>query len=285
MRVIAVLTTFLLLFTFVLKLKGQCIANAGDDFTFCDYDMDSTNLGGNPSVMGGNPPYTYKWTTSWSFWTLYYTASDFLDDTTTANPKIVDFPRDTFLLFHLFVTDSSGNICSDSVVVRVSSYSWTLEDKRRYINQGDSVMIYPGIFGGIPPLAYQWSPSTGLSQPNEANTWAKPDTSTIYALLVTDSIGCIGGDGFVVYVTPVGVIERITLPDISVYPNPAKDYLNIESVDDDGHFSIFDLFGREIFEAKIQRGKNILNLGGLPDGVYTFGTTGSLKIDKLVIMQ
>ena len=56
--------------------------------------------------------------------------------------------------------------------------------------------------GGIPPYTYSWSPSTGLSNPNDSITNACPTATTTYALTVTDSNGCTDADTVVITVNP-----------------------------------------------------------------------------------
>jgi len=45
--------------------------------------------------------------------------------------------------------------------------------------------------GGI---SYQWSPTTGLSNPNVSNPFANPASNTTYCVTVTDASGCTGVD-------------------------------------------------------------------------------------------
>jgi hypothetical protein len=50
--------------------------------------------------------------------------------------------------------------------------------------------LTPNVTGAPGPFAYQWIPSTGLNNANIANPCARPDTTTIYALVVEAGNGC-----------------------------------------------------------------------------------------------
>ena len=155
-------------------------ANAGPDMSFCEGD------GGvqlNGSASGGTPPYYYTWTCN--------TPPCGLSCVNCPNP--IANPTDT-TVYYLVVTDNNG--CSsppDSMVVNVLP--------KPIVNAGPDtticgtpapcVVLLPSISNGVGPYSYQWSPSAGLNNPNILNPCARPDTTTIYALVVTDqSTGC-----------------------------------------------------------------------------------------------
>lgn len=199
-----------------------CMADAGRDTALCvsTLETDTFYLGGQPVVTEGQPPFLFKWSTFYQEDEFVFYASDFLSDTTVANPAIVN-PFDHPLTFFLEVTDSEGTTCSDSVSVDFSQYTWTLDVKERAIMQGDSVQLYISIYGGIAPLSYHWSPETGLTDPTDPFTWASPDTTTLYELTVTDAAGCVGSDNFSVIVMPTSVDETVGgIMKITLDPNP-----------------------------------------------------------------
>lgn len=217
--------TFILLMTLTLQSQAQCIANAGVDKVVCSgmYGIDTITIGGSPAVSNGVPPYTYQWETSYTLGSFTLTASDFLDDTTLAQPSVISGGI-AELQFHLTVKDSLGNTCTDSMRVQFSQFGFTLENKRRRINQGDSVRLYPGFGGGLPPLTYKWTPDYNLSNAQSANPWASPDTTTFYTATATDSAGCkvTDPDVFQVYVNSVGLKEIEQQVKAEIFPNPMK---------------------------------------------------------------
>ena len=65
------------------------------------------------------------------------------------------------------------------------------------VNAGNVLAACPGegvqlnVTGGV---TYAWSPAEGLSNPNIANPFANPSSSTTYQVTVTDANGCTGTD-------------------------------------------------------------------------------------------
>jgi hypothetical protein len=85
-----------------------------------------------------------------------FTASDFLDDTTSANPTVISSGEN--LIFKLTVIDSKSNICTDSVNVRFSIFGTHLGTCNYVIQHGDSVFLsnFHNVLGGISPVNYLW---------------------------------------------------------------------------------------------------------------------------------
>ncbi len=97
----------------------------------------------------------------------------------------------------------------------------------------DSVQLggNPSVIVGAAPLAYSWTPSTGLDNPSAANPKASPSVNTTYILKVTDVHGCIARDTVAVNVSALAngwAVQHITdIDDIVMgmdhgqQPNPA----------------------------------------------------------------
>lgn len=90
----------------------------------------------------------------------------------------------------------SGMGNTDTVVVNSTNL---VVDAGPYVSicQGSSTMLNAS--GGF---AYSWSPTTGLSDPNIANPLASPSSTTVYTVMVTGALGCIGFDTITVGVNP-----------------------------------------------------------------------------------
>ncbi len=279
--------TFLLimfaLLTFSIKTSyAQCVANAGADSTLCTGDSLNFILGGTPTATNGTPPYQYAWSTIYETSSHTYTASYFLNDTTLANPKLLNTAiYSDSLIFQLTVTDSLGQTCIDSITINLSQYIWLLNDKIEYINRGDSVQLYLSIFGGIEPISYFWSPVESLSDPTNPFTYASPDTSTIYNLLVTDDGGCTGTDIFYVYTNPTGIFSNevnsipITisphpLTDVSILEIPLKGFSNLT-------FQIFDSSGKKVKQMEIDNKRTLISKSGLQKGIYFYNLFDGLN--------
>lgn len=254
---------------------SQCIADAGENAALCSHwGLDTFYLGGAPTAFGGIPPYTYKWTCMNSNIWFTYTASDYLDDTTSANPRVVN-SADNALTFHLEVLDSFGASCTDSIIVQFSNYIITLDVKHAHYQQGDSAQLYTSVHGGIPPLTYLWTPPTALTDPTDVYTWTTSDTSIVYDLLVTDSAGCQIGDEFYISVVPTSVNE-ISKPLYTslVIPNPLTDVavltvVPFESIDNYQGY-IYNLTGRLIKKVSIPQEGVEINRSEYEAGIYFY---------------
>ncbi|MBL7766131.1 MAG: hypothetical protein JNJ58_08570 [Chitinophagaceae bacterium] len=78
--------------------------------------------------------------------------------------------------------------------------------------QGTQIQLYRSTQGGMPPIQYQWSPTTGLSNPNSMITTASVNSNITYRLNMTDANGNIASDTINVIANSV-VIPHITASD------------------------------------------------------------------------
>jgi gliding motility-associated-like protein len=180
-------------------------ANAGLDVSFCE-GSGGVQLNGSASG-GGGAPYYYTWTCA--------TPPCGLSCTNCANPFAN--PTDS-MYFYLVVTDQNG--CTsppDSVLVSVIP--------RPRVDAGPDVSIcgvpapctvlQPTILAGFGPFQYNWIPGRGLNDSTIANPCARPDTTTIYALVVTDlATGCTSE------FTTTDTVSTVT---VNVSPQPIAD--------------------------------------------------------------
>ena len=92
--------------------------------------------------------------------------------------------------------------------------------------------------------------------------------------------GCYAG-GLSIYSKnlPVGIAENIhSEKDITVYPNPAKDYIVFELNKNNSHngkFQLSDISGKVIMEGPFQNYINTISLQGLNNGIYILQITES----------
>ena len=98
------------------------------------------------------------------------------------------FPTET-TTYTVTVTDENGCTDTDEVVVFVNDPS--------SVDLGTDITLCGS---GVVPLdagvgvAYQWSPTTGLSDPNIRNPIATVSNTTTYTVQVTNANGCVGTD-------------------------------------------------------------------------------------------
>ncbi len=157
--------------------------NAGPDQTICNGD--SVQIG-TPGAAGNS----YNWSPSTG-----------LSSSTVAQPMASPAVTTTYTLT---VTNTTTG-CNDTshVTVTVGSSTVVNAGPDQSSCDGDSVLI------GTPAIAgntYSWSPVTGLSSPNSAQTNAAPVVTTTYTLTVTNTAaGCSSTDVVIVYAgtTPV----------------------------------------------------------------------------------
>jgi gliding motility-associated-like protein len=181
------------------------IADAGADVSFCE-GTGGAQLNGSASGGGGSP-YYFTWTCNLPPCGL----------SCVNCPDPIANPTDT-TVYYLVVTDQNG--CSspmDSVVVNVLP--------KPIVNAGPDtaicgvpapcVVLTPSISNGFGPYTYQWLPSLGLNDATILNPCARPDTTTIYALVVTDlSTGCTSD-----YTTT----DTLSTVEVTVSPVPIAD--------------------------------------------------------------
>jgi hypothetical protein len=86
----------------------------------------------------------------------------------------------------------------------------------------------------------------------------------------------------------LGINGLLNNASVNVYPNPAKDVLNIEAYFSDQTLSaaMYDMQGRQITETAINNGVNTIPLGQMNAGVYILKVTdsnGSSRISKVTV--
>ena len=89
---------------------------------------------------------------------------------------------------------------------------------------------------------------------------------------------------FVYGVKSVGISEN-SADAISVYPNPATEYITLKT-SSNGNASIMDASGRVVINTRIVSGSNIINIANLPTGIYFVNTImedGSKASAKLMV--
>lgn len=73
----------------------------------------------------------------------------------------------------------------------------------------------------------------------------------------------------------VGIGEPKVQVEINVYPNPATDWITIETNHNfAGKFRIYDLSGKSVLEEEISQGSNKINVSALKTGIYTYSFIG-----------
>jgi hypothetical protein len=76
---------------------------------------------------------------------------------------------------------------------------------------------------------------------------------------------------FIVSTNPLGLIENIRIQNVSVFPNPVKTLLSIESQNDSfTKVEVIDNLGRLLWTQKIIESKRVnVDISNFDDGIYT----------------
>lgn len=150
-------------------------ADAGPDVAICIGDSTQLNATGGISCT--------------------WTPTTDLDD-----PNICDPWASPTVTTVYTVTVTDGNGCSDtsSVVVTVNPLPTITVSNDTTICEGDCAQLLAT--GGT---VYNWTPTTGLSDPNIADPLACPTTTTTYTVVVQDGNGCIDSAQVTITVNPL----------------------------------------------------------------------------------
>lgn len=126
------------------------------------------------------------------------------------------------------------------------------------IRQGSSVILHADVVGTI--AGYQWTPTTGLDNPDIATPTASPDETTIYQQTVTTNAGCTASGKVTVQVFHPLQIPNAFTPNgdgkNDVFRVPASNGVNIRN------FVVFDRWGTRVFSAQ----NNAAGWDGTVDG-------------------
>lgn len=156
--------------------------DAGLPGSFCEGESGAQLSG---SVTGGTAPYYWTWSCDTNVTTCG------IDSMFDDDPLVL--PGDS-VWYYVQVTDVNG--CkSDSDSVFVSVIPKPIVDAGPDVaicdDGGPCVVLTPTISGGSGSYNYLWIPGTGLNDSTIRFPCARPDTTTIYALVVTDlATGC-----------------------------------------------------------------------------------------------
>jgi hypothetical protein len=130
-----------------------------------------------PEITFGEPPYTWSWS-----------PAEGLSDANIQNP-LANPENPT--LYTLTVTDAIGCRGESNIYVQQYPQLHASAGNDKQICYGFSSMLNGSAWGGEPDYSYEWSPTTGLNNPNIATPIANPTSTTFYTLTVTDANGCV----------------------------------------------------------------------------------------------
>ncbi|MCP4247093.1 MAG: hypothetical protein GY778_08590, partial [bacterium] len=174
-------------------VKTPLVVTAGPDWTFTIGDL--VILEG--SATGGDGDYAYEW---------FPTTG--LSDPYAAQPTLTLDEPGTFT-YTLTVTDDQGNQASDSTAVFIVEELLAAEaGPDKTVTTGQTVTLTGGANGGDGEYFYEWSPTTGLSDPNVAqpvlNSSSLGTGAFEFTLTVADGTGATASDTVTVTISSGG---------------------------------------------------------------------------------
>jgi hypothetical protein len=278
----------LLLLLFVLipiaEIRAQLTIVPGGNLSICSNKyriVDTTQL--DPIVTGNIGNYHCKWNFIYNYGLSVYTfGSMIMDDTLACSPKIIGcdaLPSDIWMPLYVTVTDSIGDMARDSIYIRFSWFGYLPMNTTATIVVGDSLTIHALSGGAIPPLHYLWSPNYKISDSSIASPLVKPNISTIYTCIVTDSIGCVSDWGDIWYInvdSDASGLHEINSSMLKAYPNPTINeelfQLKIPNDLQDAYLIIVDMMGRVIIREVLNRDKSLaeINTETWATGLYYY---------------
>jgi hypothetical protein len=183
------------------------VVNAGKDTNYCiNLDTIAILIGGNPTATGGTKPYYYEWvvyskTTGTEISILSKRGEDHESNPAISPLELLSRKINDVLIAEVTVTDSVNTTASDNVIIGISCIKFKHLVLCGRIVRNDSVQLdLCNIDQGIEPFSYHWTPEKDISNPYIRNPMVKPDTTTAYFVMVTDSIGCSAEDEVTVWV-------------------------------------------------------------------------------------
>ncbi len=111
--------------------------------------------------------------------------------------------------YSVTATDTYGCTATDAVVIFVDAVPTANAGTNQVIGTcawaANADLVGSG--SGTLPVAYSWSPASGLNNPGVANTVADPSVTTTYTLTVTDAYGCVATDDVTVTVAGLPAVS------------------------------------------------------------------------------
>lgn len=274
-------TLFIMLLWTSFGLRAQCVVDAGPDLTICTNfnGIDTTQI--QASILSGTAPYTVRWETLYIGCSVCpnITATYFLDDTTQLQPNVVSLdglPNGEWQTFYLYVEDSTGANCLDSIRIRFSRFGIVTISPTKFINQGDSTILYRYAGGGIGDISGNytntWTPNYNISDTTIDDPTVWPDSNTVYMHRYTDSVGCYIDSPWWVYVAPTAVKEmEIPIVKSGIFIDYPILRLSIENQNSNPlYMKIIDLNGRVIKQFSFNASSYDIDASLLAKGLYYY---------------
>lgn len=197
----------------VYVLPAISLSLSASDHTIGSCPASFANL--NVTVSGGEAPYTYQWNNGLT-----------LSDSTIANP--VAKPNTT-TTYTVIVTDANNCQVSADITINVApdlNVTADVDDDLIGTCPDSKARLSSIVTGGEGPYTYLWDHGAFLDDENKANPVAKPVSSTLFTLYVTDANGCTASAQVMVNVAPD--LSALAFADDSVLSTCTASFANLD---------------------------------------------------------
>lgn len=220
-----------------------------------DYDNGSIEI----QAVGGTEPYQYLWNDQMS--------GSLISDLSAGIYDVVVTDINSCEIEKSYILNNPEEIVIIAQVVNPDAGE-------------DNGSIDVTVFGGVGEITYDWD--SGHSGPNI--TGLGPGE---YTVTVTDENDCSAEETFELFVTSIH--DPDFADNISIYPNPAKEFVNVEFGSlstSQWEIKLFDLRGIEIRNWNVANdsSETKLNLNSLSAGVYVLQIVSDLgKFEQIIV--
>lgn len=184
------------------------------------------------------------------------------------------------------IVDSTGCTLVDTVLITepqpLAIDTFVINDAADSTSTNGSIGLQ--VSGGTFPYSYAWTDETGNIV--STNSFVAAIGAGTYFINITDGNGCILQDTFLVGDGTIIVSNKqVDFSQAKIYPNPARDLLQLDGFPADTGVRIFDTNGRLVYQKATA--PTTIDLSRLEAGVYItdFNSRGTRHRERLVVLK
>ena len=189
-----------------------------------------------------------------------------------------------------FLSDYSYNNPGWKAVIRCigGEMSVSAEASQDTICLGESINLSAYAEGGSGEYTYSWSPAELLDNPNAQNPVATPteEGEIVFTVEISDGTDTKNAE-VVVYVENCVGVNEYTTNDVVIYPNPAKDMVNVTLNENSENISwtLINMHGQVVKKMNEVSGSFEIDLNDVDKGIYFLNVSVDDKpiIKKIVV--
>lgn len=126
---------------------------------------------------------------------------------------------------------------------------------------------------------YQWMPV------NSGYQTIQVSTSGTYVLTVNNGYGCTYTDSIVVNILPMNVQQQASAVDVKLYPNPANEWVNVQSAETIREVRVYDVNGRVISAQTCNTLQAEIDVTKFSEGIYIVETITDSGIQRTRLVK